>query len=170
MTKIVAISGSSRPASSNKKLIRAITHNYPDVAWGMWPIEELPLFYVVPSASAIPDKVMAWKQSVASCDGMLLVTPEYIHNLPAMVKNALEWLTSGGELMDKRVLPITFTPHAPRGEKTMQSLLWSLQALDSRIVAQLAVYQNEVTFSDEEGIEDSISSEMIQEAMKLLLE
>ncbi len=168
MTKIVAISGSSRPDSSNKKLIRSIVSMYPGIQWEIWPIEELPLFYVVDSTSSNPEKVKTWKSAVAACDGMLIVTPEYIHNLPAVIKNALEWLTSEGELMNKRVLPITFTPHAPRGEKTMQSLLWSLQALDASVVSQMAVYQNEVSFNEEDALEESASSEMIEEAIKLL--
>ena len=55
--------------------------------------------------------------------------------MPALIKNALEWITSSGELVGKKVLAITFTPNEPRGDKAMQSLLWSLQALDANIVA-----------------------------------
>ena len=99
----------------------------------------------------------------------LLTAPEYLHNLPALVKNALEWLTTSGELQQKPVLPITFTPHPPRGERAMQSLLWSLQALKARVVAQLPLYQNEM--AEEQGVYrlGNELEEIMAESLKLLV-
>ena len=82
-------------------------------------------------------------------DGIVICTPEYIHNLPAMLKSALEWLSSSGELTRKRVLAITFSPSAPRGQKAMESLLWSLQALNAKVVAQLPLYRDKMEFDDD---------------------
>jgi hypothetical protein len=68
----------------------------------------------------------------------------------------------------KPVLPITFTPQAPRGEKTMQSLTWTLQALDAKIVTQLPLYQQETTFEPSGGIAAGMSLELLQMAIDLL--
>ena len=108
-----------------------------------------------------------YKQS----DAVIITTPEYIHNLPALLKNALEWLTTSGELAQKRVLAMTFTPHSPRGEKAMQSLLWSLQALDANVVVQLPLYQNEIEFEFDktEAIIENKEAEILMEAINLLV-
>ena len=88
--------------------------------------------------------------------------------MPALMKNALEWLASSGELAGKAVLPITFTPHPPRGEKAMQSLTWSLQALDTKVVTQLALYQKEIKFNDNGIVADEEVLGILKEAIDLL--
>jgi len=169
MTKIVAISGSTRMGSSNQQLIQACMKLRPDVDWEIVQIGNLPLFQADLDNTSLPEEVVTWRQVVSEADAVLIVTPEYIHNLPAALKSALEWLTTGGELYDKRVLPITFTPHAPRGEKAMRSLVWSLQALDAQIVAELPLYQQEVSIGVNGGISESLPIQMLQEGLDLLL-
>ena len=101
-------------------------------------------------------------------DAIIISTPAYLLNIPAMLKNALEWLTTSGELEGKRVLPITFTPHPPRGERAMQSLIWSLQALNAHVVTKLALFQSEVKFSDGGEILDVETRDILREAIRLL--
>ena len=51
----------------------------------------------------------------------------------------------------------------------MQSLLWSLQALEARVVAQLPLYQNEM--AEEKGVYqlESELEEIMAESLKLLV-
>ena len=112
--------------------------------------------------------VQAWKKELREADCVIFCTPEYTHNLPALIKNALEWITSSGELVGKKVLAITFTPHAPRGEKAMRSLLWSLQALDTNILASLPLYQTEISY-DKNGVMKGEGVEVLQEALNLFV-
>ena len=58
---------------------------------------------------------MDWRKILQESDAVIISIPEYIHNIPALIKNALEWVTTSGEFLGKKVLPITFTPHEPRG-------------------------------------------------------
>ena len=113
--------------------------------------------------------VAEWKKALNHSDAVIICTPEYIHNLPALLKNALEWITKSGELVGKKVLALTFSPNPPRGEKAMQSLIWSLQALDARIVAQLPLYQNEMEFDEEGNLVENMQVEMLREAINLLV-
>ena len=85
-----------------------------------------------------------WVGSKSLSDLAFLFWRLLLQNLPALVKNALEWLVTSGELRGKAVLPVTFCPHPPRGAEAMQAMIWSLQALDARIVGQLPLYQNEM--------------------------
>ena len=90
------------------------------------------------------------KTQVAEADAVITSTPEYRHNILAVLKNALEWMTESGELHEKSVLPITFTPAPPHGEYAMKSLLQSLNASKARIVAELSLYRNGFAFENEQ--------------------
>lgn len=105
---------------------------------------QLPLFRAEADRAPWPAAVKDWRQAVADADGLIIATPEYLRNVPALVKNALEWLSSSGELRGKAVLPITLTPHPPRGERAMQSLLWTLQALEVNVLTQMPLYLSEL--------------------------
>ena len=146
--KIVTVSGSARQDSSNTNLFRTIPSLYPTYHFEHVSLR-LPLFLADNDKVPYPETVVAFRRVIAQADAIIFATPEYIHGVPAILKNALEWLTTSGELQHKAVLAITFTPHPPRGEKAMQALLWSLQALQARIVGQLPLYQSELKIINE---------------------
>ncbi len=141
--KILMISGSNRTDSQNVTLLQTLPMRFPKHEFQYFDISQLPLFVDQGGDMKYPGICIEWRNAVDVSDIVIICTPEYIHNIPAALKNALEWITQSGELVGKRVLPITYTPSPPRGEKAMQSLVWSLQALDSNIVGQLDLYQSE---------------------------
>ena len=166
---IHTISGSARTQSSNRRLLASLHTIRPQHQFvHLDVIQDLPLFRANLDAHPWPPAVLEWRAAIAKADAIIICTPEYLHNMPALLKNGLEWLSSSGELVGKAVLPITFTPHAPRGEKTMQSLTWTLQALDAKIVTQLPLYQQETTFEPSGEIAAGMSLEMLQMAIDLL--
>ena len=147
---ILTVSGSSGQHSSNAMLLDAIPALYPQYAIHRYTtLDQLPLFRASEDHHPWPEEVIRWRMAAEDADGIVICTPEYIHNLPAMLKSALEWLSSSGELTRKRVLAITFSPSAPRGQKAMESLLWSLQALNAKVVAQLPLYRDKMEFDDD---------------------
>jgi len=81
----------------------------------------------------------------------------------------LEWCTHSGELADKYVLPITFTPKEPRGEFAMQSLLMTLQTLKAKVVSQFPLYKTDVQEEHQQIILPDETREMISESLKLLV-
>lgn len=161
--QILTISGSARSDSTNVKLLNALPklmfqlnfHHYKQ-------LYNLPLFTADADKSPFPAQVLEWRKTVQNADALIISTPEYLHNIPALLKNALEWLSSSGELLNKPVLPITFTPHAPRGKKAMQSLLNTLDALKARVVGQLDLYQTEVIFDEEDRIKNIEMVELLK--------
>lgn len=165
--KIIAISGSSRTSSTNRTLLQQMALLFPKegIEISTFP-QDLPLFRAELDRSPLPKGVVQWRNQLQSATGVIICTPEYIHNMPAVLKNALEWITSSGELRGKKVLVMTLTPHPPRGEKAMQSMLWSLQALDANIVASLPLFLSEVKYS-EEGKLDEATLEILTEALHL---
>ena len=169
MIRILCCSGSVRPESANLRLLRCLQQHFTQYEWIFFDLSTLPSF--LPTADQAPWSpiVLAWREVVASSQAVIFTSPEYLHNLPALVKNALEWLSTSGELQHKAVLPITFTPHPPRGERAMQSLCWTLQALEARVVAQLPLYQNEIEEQDGKYLLDTEVEEILAESLRLLV-
>ncbi|MFN0264455.1 NADPH-dependent FMN reductase [Tepidamorphus sp. 3E244] len=93
MKKIAVIVGSNRKESINRKLAEALgklaegrlEFVYPD-------IEALPMFND-DLVENYPASARAVKDMVESADGVILVTPEYNRSIPALLKNAIDWLT-----------------------------------------------------------------------------
>lgn len=166
---ILLVSGSSASDGATKHLLKSIKKSYPqnDIELSI-ELRELPLFQVARDKSPYPKEVLKWKEQVTKSDGIIIVTPVYLFNIPAVLKNGLEWLTTSGELYDKKVAALTFSPHEPRGEKAMQSMLWSLGGLNATIVCQSPMYQNEVNY-DEEGRLTGAGKELIGEVLQLLV-
>ncbi len=167
--KILLVSGSSRTGSSNIQLLEALPFLFPQQDFSIFKIEELPLFTADADHHPWHPKVLEWRSAVAAAGGVLISTPEYIYIMPAALKNALEWLTTSGDLNYKHVVAMTFSPHAPRGKKAMQSLLWSLQALDARIVVQLELYQDEVEFDKKGRLVEGENVDILRGAVEMLL-
>ena len=153
---ILTISGSANRESSNQRLLKALpTIIKKHTFFHFEGLIDFPLFTTDGDKNP-PSFVLSFKQSIRDSDMVVISFPEYIHNMPAVLKNALEWITSSGEFDNKKVLVISFTPASPRGEQAMQSLLWSLQALNAKVIAQLPLYQSELKIkSDGQLIGDS---------------
>ena len=165
---IVAISGSSRRHSSNEFLLKYLQANSKKTIEIDSGIHNLPLFSAAADQHPWPKEVLEWRKMVSKSKALIICTPEYLHNLPASIKNALEWLASSGELDGKPVLPITFTPAIPRGQKAMKSLLWSLEALNAQIVTQLDLYKTEIKIEGQLAIINEPEAKLISAALNLL--
>lgn len=168
--RLCTISGSARLDSSNQRLLNALPALLPQHEVLDGGIHALPLFLDGQDAHPWPPAVLAWREALRQCDALVISTPAYLHNLPASLKNALEWIASSGELVDKRVLPITLTPHEPRGEHAMQSLCWSLQALNARIVTQLSLYHKDLVYDEAGILQPSEGQELLLAALDVLLD
>lgn len=162
--KILTVSGSTRAASTNIRLLKAFEKIDASHQFEHFPnLGTLPLFTTERDEN---QEVKKWKAALLATDVVIFSTPEYIHNIPAALKSALEWVVASGELANKKVIVITATPHEPRGEKARQSLLWSLNAMDAKILLEFPVYNvpDKVT---EEG--DVIDEELL-EMMKVVFD
>ena len=94
MLTILAIPGSLRSGSWNAALARAAAAMAPPG----WQIEVasirgIPLYDADLEEQGIPQAVADLKERVVRADALLLVTPEYNHSLPGVLKNAIDWLS-----------------------------------------------------------------------------
>jgi len=165
---ILTISGSVRRNSRNDEFLRMLPKMFTEHHFVHSRLSELPLFYPEIYESDVPVQVKKWKEAIKPTDLVVISTPEYLHNIPAVLKNAFEWLTQTGELVQKKVLPITFTPHHPRGKKAMQSLIWTLQALDAQIVTTLELYHSDFLVTNDLHIKGE-TKDMLKTAFEFCL-
>lgn len=104
--KLVAVSGSLRRTSFNTALLHSII----ELGQDRFNVEiasiELPLYNDDLIDPNEPDDVLAFKQAVRQADGLLVVSPEYNHSIPGVLKNAIDWLSlePGTPLRNKPVM------------------------------------------------------------------
>jgi NAD(P)H-dependent FMN reductase len=169
--KVLGICGSASANSSNLELLSVIAGlNEESFEWNVTnDLRDFPLFRPEELEEELPPLVGEFKSQVIDADAIVIVTPEYTHNIPASLKNAIEWCTASGEFVDKPILPITFTPTEPRGKYAMQSLLESLKTLDAKVVTQLSLYKTDVEFDEYKiNLPEEVKL-MLTEALNLLI-
>ncbi|MEV0299399.1 NAD(P)H-dependent oxidoreductase [Nocardia sp. NPDC050710] len=121
-TRILALVGSLRAASVNRKLAEAAVQTAPDgVEVTIYEgLADIPFYNEdldVPGSA--PAAAQALRDAVAAADGVLLVTPEYNGTTSAVLKNAIDWASRPygvGALQDRpvAVLSGSISPNAAK--------------------------------------------------------
>ncbi len=94
LLRVVGIAGSLRRASLNRALLRAAQELAPpEMKIEIEDLADLPMFNSDLDTGSPPQPVARLRQSVRNADGLLLVTPEYNHGVPGVLKNAIDWLS-----------------------------------------------------------------------------
>lgn len=163
---ILTISGSSAQESTNTKLLESFNQNFSGLTFKHYDIKQLPLYLVDLDINPLPSEVKQFRKIVSESAVVIISTPEYTHNIPAILKSALEWLTTSGELAKKKVIAITYTPNTPRGEKAMSSLIQTLKALDAQVLTNLDLYLNEIWVNEDGKLAGDL--ELLTAAIKLI--
>ncbi|HEX8533030.1 MAG TPA: NADPH-dependent FMN reductase [Allosphingosinicella sp.] len=90
--RILGFAGSLRRASYNRALLRAAREQAPDgMIITIFDLIDIPLYNGDAEASGEPPAVARLRQEIRSADGILMVTPEYNHGVPGVLKNAVDW-------------------------------------------------------------------------------
>ncbi len=167
--KIFGISASASNSSSNFYLLKAIENlvSGKDEMQIFEGLQNFDLFSPVRLEKGVPKNIKNFKQQILTADLIIISTPEYTHNIPAALKNILEWCTASGEFAEKAVLPITFTPNEPRGEYAMTSLLQSLQTMKAKIETQLPLYKTDMEILEQQIMLPEEMQEIIETAIGL---
>jgi chromate reductase len=117
--RILAISGSLKPTSTNSALLRAaaaIADPAAEFTFFDQQIEEIPHFRPDLDEDGMPPPpaVADFRSLLARSDGLVISCPEYAHGVPGSFKNALDWIVSSGELTNKPTLLLMAGPGGAR--------------------------------------------------------
>ncbi|MEU3723631.1 NADPH-dependent FMN reductase [Streptomyces sp. NPDC031705] len=94
--RILTLVGSLRAGSHNRRMAEAAVKHAPEHA----EIEiyeglaEIPFYNEdIDVEGAVPEPAARLREAVSRADGLLLVSPEYNGTIPAVLKNAIDWLS-----------------------------------------------------------------------------
>lgn len=123
---IVAIIGSLRTASWNRVVFEAaLSVTGPGVNLIEAPVAEVPLYNGDIEDAGDPPSVVSLKAAGAGADGVIFFTPEYNLSIPAVTKNAVDWLSrpyGGAAITDKPVGIVSATPGRGHGDRVREHL------------------------------------------------
>jgi NAD(P)H-dependent FMN reductase len=93
--KVLTLVGSLRAASINRQIAELAAEAAPDgVAVTIFEgLGDLPFYNEDIDNDAVPATVTALRAAAADADAALVVTPEYNGSYPAVIKNAIDWLS-----------------------------------------------------------------------------
>ncbi|OPA73766.1 flavoprotein [Paenibacillus selenitireducens] len=133
---ILAISGSLRQQSSNTALMNAMIALAPEnMKFSVYNgLGELPHFNPDHDTDEGASEVRELRKQINEADGVLICTPEYGNGVPGVLKNALDWLVSSGEFINKPTAVISASPTPMGGDKAHASLLLTLNMINAVIV------------------------------------
>lgn len=110
--RVLAIPGSISARSSNAALLRAASSVAPPGTEVLLydGIGGLPHFSPDLDVDPLPAPVAALRAQIGAVDALAICSPEYAHGIPGSLKNALDWLVSAIEPIDKPVLLVSASP------------------------------------------------------------
>jgi NAD(P)H-dependent FMN reductase len=138
--RILAISGSLRAASGNSILVRALAHLAPPgvevVVWA--GLGGLPHFNPDDDGegSVPPPAVAELRAAIGGAAAVVISSPEYAHGVPGSLKNALDWLVSGPDIMAKPVAVINASPYSTFAHA---QLVETLATISGNVVADASI-------------------------------
>src|SRR6202171_6028999 len=125
--KILVVPGSLRTGSLNARLAATAAYEFAqaDVEVTRISLSDFPLPIYdgdLETKSGVPKNAVNLKRMIGSHDGVLLVTPEYNSSLPALLKNAIDWVSrvqdtheTKGEVFRGRAFAVAGASHGRLG-------------------------------------------------------
>jgi chromate reductase len=133
---------------------------------------ELPLYNEDEDGNHAPLEVRQFRNAVAHSAGLIIVTPEYNHGMPGVLKNALDWASrpyGKSVLIDKPVLVISVSPAFTGGVRAHAQVNETLLSIPARLVGGAQVVIGNVAEKVSDGVLDqSFLSFAVQSVDRLI--
>ncbi|MFM0877548.1 NADPH-dependent FMN reductase [Streptococcus suis] len=118
--KLLGLIGTNSARSTNRKLLQYIEQHFADKAdIELVEIKDLPVFNK-PANRELPESVKELVAKIESADGVIIGTPEYDHSIPAVLMNALAWVSYGVYPMLNKPVMITGASYGTLGSSRAQ--------------------------------------------------
>ncbi|WP_099875935.1 NADPH-dependent FMN reductase [Streptococcus suis] len=118
--KLLGLIGTNSARSTNRKLLQYIKQHFADKAdIELVEIKDLPVFNK-PANRELPESVKELVAKIESADGVIIGTPEYDHSIPAVLMNALAWVSYGVYPMLNKPVMITGASYGTLGSSRAQ--------------------------------------------------
>jgi NAD(P)H-dependent FMN reductase len=138
IVRVLAISGSLRHASSNSALVGAAARLAPvGVEIEIYgELGDIPPFNPDLDTEPAPAAVLRLRAALEASDAILISSPEYAHGVSGVLKNALDWVVSSGEIIYK---PIALINASARATHAHAALRETLTTMSGRVISEASV-------------------------------
>lgn len=167
--EVLALSGSLRNKSYNTALLNAAMGLAPSaVKISLFDaLGEIPHFSPDLDAPAVPASVLKLREAIGHADAVIISTPEYAHGIPGVLKNALDWLVSSGEIILKPIAVMSVSTSELGGFRAQADLIKVLHAMNTSVVieASLAVPFAKTSFDSDGKLVDVNARQALQQSL-----
>src|SRR3954468_4815664 len=173
--RVLAVAGSLRPGSYNRKLLLAAGELLPDdVELDVYEeLKAVPPYDEDDDVEPAPAAVARLRAAIAGADAILFATPEYNSSIPGQVKNAVDWASrplATNALRNKPVAVVGASTGAFGAVWAQAELRKVLGAIGARVVeGEVAVGHAPTRFDETGRLEDESLREQLQETVDALL-
>ena len=145
--RVAVLVGSLRADSLNRRIAEALRDQAPagivlDLIEGL---DRVPFYEESLDADSVPEAAAALRERVAAADAVLAVTPEYNGTMPAVLNNAIDWLSrpyGAGAITAKPFGVIGATPTPYGGKWAHADAQRSAGIAGAVVVAEAVVSQS----------------------------
>ncbi len=165
--RILAVAGSLRRGSHNRRLLRAAMALLPPEV----EVVEFDGLKAIPpfdedDEPAPGPAVDAWREAIASADGLLFATPEYNSSIPGQLKNAVDWASrpfSDTVLRNKPAAVIGASPSMFGAVWAQAELRKALAAAGARVIdLELPVPNADEAFDEDGSLSEREQEEQLR--------
>jgi len=182
--KILVIPGSLRTGSLNARLAAAAVHEFAQagaevtrISLGDFP---LPIYDGdLQTKSGVPKNAINLKRMIGAHHGVLIVTPEYNSSVPALVKNAIDWVSrvqdaheSRGQIFRERAFAIAAASESRLGgTRALAALRLILAACQATVIPhQLALSFAGEAYDDMDRLKLAADAEALKALVRQLID
>jgi NAD(P)H-dependent FMN reductase len=172
MTHVAVLVGSLRADSVNRQVAESLRDLAPegtviDIVDGLG---DLPFYNEDIDGHSAPEAATAVRERVAKADRVLAVTPEYNATMPAVLNNAIDWLSrpyGAGALVGKPFGVIGVTPTPYGGKWAHEDARRSVKIAGAIVVEDVDVSQTSI---DVDVLNDPAVRERLRNALLTLVD
>jgi chromate reductase len=182
--KILVIPGSLRSGSLNARLAAVAAHEVAQSGAEVTRISlsdfPLPIYDGdLQARSGVPKHAVNLKRMIGAHHGVLIVTPEYNSSVPALLKNAIDWVSrvqdpheTRGQVFRERTFAIAAASGGRLGgTRVLAALRLILTACHATVIPnQLALSFADEAYDDNERLKHSADSEALKAMVRQLID
>ncbi|TKI06112.1 NADPH-dependent FMN reductase [Martelella alba] len=158
--RILGMAGSLRQRSYSKIVLNALAEMLPEGSRLLaGDIGGLPFYDCDLETGLLPESVVQLRREAAASDAVIIVSPEYNHGIPGVLKNALDWLSRPAFKSCMANKPVFFTTLSEgmlggvraqsQLRETLASMLCVMQPLPEIAMTHISAKIHEGELTDE---------------------
>jgi chromate reductase len=147
---VTGIAGSLREASISRAVLISISELLPTgTDFSVLDIGEIPHYNEDLDGSHVPISVAKARTRLDATDITIIVTPEFNHGLPGVLKNTLDWISRPAMASSMRGMPVFFVTISPGALGGVRAQYQLRETIASMLCELIPIPEIAITFASE---------------------